>query len=306
MDPATAISFSSTDPDELLSLVQDWQLEFSVMNPGGFYGEFHQILYPDVLLGRGRFSDGLRQQGMSPPGFRTFVIPLTANLQLNWRGHSATGRHLLLFPENGELFSVANLNFDVLTLSVRTEDLIKAAEKASCPDPAKRMGQEIFVCPQGDLQCFGRDLMVCSHERIRLKQLACSRLPFLMCEQDPPSRDPKTSTGVQWIRMLEKLKQGQPDRVIDLNEFCGTLGISRRTLDYHIKTVSGLGPRQYLNRFRLNAVRRELKLAEPNRRVGEVARRWGFHHLGQFSTDYRKLFGECPSDSLKNGSSTRI
>jgi AraC family ethanolamine operon transcriptional activator len=33
--------------------------------------------------------------------------------------------------------------------------------------------------------------------------------------------------------------------------------------------------------------------------VQDVAAAWGFWHLSQFATDYRKLFGTRPSDTLK-------
>lgn len=33
-------------------------------------------------------------------------------------------------------------------------------------------------------------------------------------------------------------------------------------------------------------------------RLITVARRWGFHHLGHFAVDYRRAFGESPSDTV--------
>jgi len=30
-----------------------------------------------------------------------------------------------------------------------------------------------------------------------------------------------------------------------------------------------------------------------------VANAWGFWHMGQFARDYRRLFGELPSDTLR-------
>ena len=32
--------------------------------------------------------------------------------------------------------------------------------------------------------------------------------------------------------------------------------------------------------------------------ITKVANRWGFWHMGQFASDYRKLFVELPSDTL--------
>jgi AraC family ethanolamine operon transcriptional activator len=33
--------------------------------------------------------------------------------------------------------------------------------------------------------------------------------------------------------------------------------------------------------------------------VQDVAARWGFWHLGQFSLDYKRQFGELPSATLR-------
>jgi AraC family ethanolamine operon transcriptional activator len=33
--------------------------------------------------------------------------------------------------------------------------------------------------------------------------------------------------------------------------------------------------------------------------VHEIARRWGFWHIGEFAADYRRLFGELPSQTFK-------
>ena len=54
----------------------------------------------------------------------------------------------------------------------------------------------------------------------------------------------------------------------------------------------------YINAMRLNGARRELM----NRlKVNEAANAWGFWHMGQFAKDYRKLFGELPSETLAGG-----
>jgi AraC family ethanolamine operon transcriptional activator len=55
---------------------------------------------------------------------------------------------------------------------------------------------------------------------------------------------------------------------------------------------------QYLRLIRLNGARRSLR--EPLSAavsVRDVAANWGFWHFSQFSSDYRKLFGQCPSES---------
>ena len=41
---------------------------------------------------------------------------------------------------------------------------------------------------------------------------------------------------------------------------------------------------------------------EFNAGIRDIANRYGFWHMGQFAADYKKLFGELPSKTLKQNS----
>jgi transcriptional regulator GlxA family with amidase domain len=59
----------------------------------------------------------------------------------------------------------------------------------------------------------------------------------------------------------------------------------------------------YLRPLRLHRVRGELTDASQIRSptvVTAVASRWGFVHLGRFGQQYRQLFGEAPSQTLRS------
>jgi AraC family ethanolamine operon transcriptional activator len=61
-----------------------------------------------------------------------------------------------------------------------------------------------------------------------------------------------------------------------------------------------MNPKAYINAVRLNAVHKQLRVAKAgNLFVADAANAWGFWHMGQFAADYRKLFGENPSQTLK-------
>jgi transcriptional regulator GlxA family with amidase domain len=56
----------------------------------------------------------------------------------------------------------------------------------------------------------------------------------------------------------------------------------------------------YLRRLRLHHVHAELAAHSPDSvTVTMVAGRWGFVHLGRFASQYRQLFGETPSETLR-------
>ena len=61
----------------------------------------------------------------------------------------------------------------------------------------------------------------------------------------------------------------------------------------------GLGPKAYYSRLRLNEVRQELLAGSPSDVIAEIANRNGFWHMGQFAKEYRRFFGELPSETLR-------
>jgi len=86
---------------------------------------------------------------------------------------------------------------------------------------------------------------------------------------------------------------------IALMDLCTAAGVSTRALEYGFHDFYGLGPMAYVRNLRLCRVRHDL--LDPNRddhSVSGAARRWSFTHMGQFSHDYRALFGEMPSMTL--------
>lgn len=76
-------------------------------------------------------------------------------------------------------------------------------------------------------------------------------------------------------------------------------GASIRTLSRAFMKRHGVGPMGFLKQRRLDAAYRSLLGSEPGATtVTDIALRYGFVHMGKFSTDYRMTFGEHPSTSL--------
>jgi AraC family ethanolamine operon transcriptional activator len=88
------------------------------------------------------------------------------------------------------------------------------------------------------------------------------------------------------------------DQPVTMTQLCEIACVSRRTLQYSFETILGISPVQYLRRTRLNRVRRRLLLGLDDS-VADAAASQGFYHLSQFSLDYKRLFGERPSDTFR-------
>jgi len=88
-----------------------------------------------------------------------------------------------------------------------------------------------------------------------------------------------------------------------LSDMAKHLGISQRTLEYTFKHNLGMTAKNYLQILRLYAIRHELKLADPKTaKVSDIALKYAFYHLGHFASEYKKLFGELPVETLQSAS----
>lgn len=88
---------------------------------------------------------------------------------------------------------------------------------------------------------------------------------------------------------------GAPITIADIAQASGVAG---RTLFKHFQDFRGMSPMRYLRLARLREVRLALQHAAPHQSVTEIAMSYGFAHMGRFAVEYRKHFGESPSETL--------
>jgi AraC-like DNA-binding protein len=94
-----------------------------------------------------------------------------------------------------------------------------------------------------------------------------------------------------------------PEETVNLLELAHVAGVSLRQLQHAFKDFTGMTPSHWLRLRRLNSAHRELLKRSPmETTVAEVAMHWSFWHLGRFSSSYRALFNELPSETLKRSS----
>ena len=121
-------SSSFQDIDLLRDSVIEWNLEVFPLEVRSVGYQIKQAVTPSFLIGEGNFSCKTEQRGATPKGFRTFVIPANDSVHYCWRGRHLQGNCLSLFPENGELHSIANHTFHVYTVSFH-QSLFEAARE---------------------------------------------------------------------------------------------------------------------------------------------------------------------------------
>ncbi|WP_242090552.1 helix-turn-helix domain-containing protein [Curtobacterium sp. DN_7.5] len=87
---------------------------------------------------------------------------------------------------------------------------------------------------------------------------------------------------------------------VTVTDLSAVAGLSVRSVQESFRRVFDVSPLTYLRQVRLDRVHEELLALDPQAgAVGDVARRWGFAHLGRFSASYAERFGEYPKQTLR-------
>lgn len=90
-------------------------------------------------------------------------------------------------------------------------------------------------------------------------------------------------------------------RPITMTDIAKHTHMSVRSIQQGFREDLGTTPMSYIRDRRLEQVRAQLADSIPNDgvTVTDIAERWGFSHLGNFSVAYRRRFGETPSQTFR-------
>jgi AraC-like DNA-binding protein len=103
------------------------------------------------------------------------------------------------------------------------------------------------------------------------------------------------------LARFEDLLVAEPS--LPMAEICAALNLSERMLRECCKKHLGMGPSSYRRLCRMQQVHRALRSEDPRAAsVFKVASRYGIRDLGRFAANYRALYGELPSATLRRGS----
>ena len=91
------------------------------------------------------------------------------------------------------------------------------------------------------------------------------------------------------------------DQPITLDDVAAAAGIGVRGLQAAFARHRDTSPTGYLRRVRMHRAHQDLQAGDPTRgdTVAAIARRWGFTAPGRFAAEYRTLFGQPPSHTLR-------
>ncbi len=103
---------------------------------------------------------------------------------------------------------------------------------------------------------------------------------------------------LDWVTAASVLAASPADALPTVDELCARLHVTRRTLQNGFQEVVATSPLQWLRALRLHHVRQALRSgADDDTPINDLAAAWGFASPSHFSYDYRRQFGETPSQT---------
>jgi AraC-like DNA-binding protein len=130
---------------------------------------------------------------------------------------------------------------------------------------------------------------------LRTALLALRKELPLAEELDNTNRTPLPRILVDAVKYINTRIQDP----LHITECAAAMGVSQRTLSAAFQSHLNVTPKQYIKSQRLDGVHRELKQRGRDATVTDVAMKWGFNHLSWFAAEYKKRFGETPSDTAR-------
>ena len=304
--------FSSAE--ELTEANRDagWQVEYHQLMPGSFSSEFDILGCPNFMVNRENFHSSLEIRGEPPKGMVAGVVTGDADQWATINGvECEEGRFFVLLP-GCELDAVVMNGLKGCTFWLPESVLFEAAAQADMSSLIERRGQILnFQARKSDLQILLRGIDSSfaamptddSAQRALSSNIATELVALISKSTGSPEKESEVCRVGPRRLCLDRAREyiaANIQNSITLSDVCTYADVGPRTLQRLFQSELDMSPKQYLLAMRLAAARHNLLLGDPESdKVTSIALNYGFSHLGRFSGEYRRYFGETPSETLK-------
>ena len=295
--------FEFEDFDQFAEMVGHGELEHAQLDLGKFKGTLSQVMHGPIIISTHKMDRTILQQGVGIDGYTTFMIPGNMEQKINWRRHILSGNCIGILKSGMEHNSVTNPDLFGTPVSIANEYLNEVSVLLGFPDFMKFISRsEVIVIYIKDALKIQEMIIGLCNSKIFNESMLTYELPKLIIRSISKinKRDQKVfhNSPNLILRKAQDYIQGNIHEKINILDLSKEIGISERNLRYVFTNKIGIGPKRYIHNLKLNKVRKELKMKR-GEKVNVLANNYGLWHAGKFASDYKKLFGELPSETKK-------
>lgn len=306
---------TSNDVNDHAASLSQWDQQYDQVSAGRFEGRLEELWLGPVQVFRESTARAVLQRGAPCPRTLTLATPVGDGPNEAWFCGQRIGAQQAFGLVSHSEFELATRGaFDIVAIGVNRDhldaysqrvdgvrflgalasnDVLDGATPAN--DQLRRLLLATLATARDTPQLLAQDAA-----RQAMTDALCDALMARSGELSPAgaAADITAATRQRVVREARRCMQAHADAPISVPDLCEALHVSRRTLQDSFQDVLQMSPVTYLRALRLNGVRRDLKRGD-DQAVADHAARWGFWHQSRFAADYRQLFGELPSETLR-------
>jgi methylphosphotriester-DNA--protein-cysteine methyltransferase len=312
LDMLKAYNQSSFHIEELSAMQFGWQIDFSQLGPARLESTVSLLQSTNLGVCHFQFNAGFDQRLHAQPGYYSFGLP-----DLDVAGTSVLERavvpgSIIVFPHDHEAYGASPAGFQGYGIHIRAAYLEAVAEtvfKKSLRSMLQTAGVYALTEVQFSLLRWeldkwwqlsataapaGASSLVHREEALAIAVL--NGLSHSVGTEESQNRKSNRA-----LRLVLDYVNATPSEEISAVGLCTLADCSQRWLEQCFKKRFGVTPKAYVKFIRLARLRQDLLQSShaENQTVIDLASAYGFWHMGQLAADYRKVYGELPSATLK-------
>ena len=290
-----------------------WELNFQQLELGQSPVNVTSVSMPSSVMLKVVLTGKAHQIGAVSERAVTFGLPSKSQPDIQFQDGATTSDALSLFDPSSGLDAVSGENFSAYTVSFDVDYIEKLLLNMG-------IDSRLLLSPVGNrhVSLDPKTLRALRTMLEELTSLATDRtgepglgaiqavetelaksLVGAFCVGCIPAVTPYPSRSKALSRALSYVYENATEAV-DVVRVCNEAGCSLSTLERAFQERFGVTPKRYLTATRLSGLRRDLLAADPgSSTVGQLASGWDFWHLSKLAADYKRMYGELPSQTLR-------
>jgi AraC family ethanolamine operon transcriptional activator len=294
----------------------EWNQRYLQLSRGTMHSSLAEATTDSIHVFRKWMSERVVQQGCLPDGKICFAVPLGRLAETPRMQGREVREDSVIVLRGGEEFTLQRpQGMELVAVTFELDDFHRLLDERPWPQPGRSLlSRSVLRGPRPALQRLRRDLL-------SLFEAAPAFAPFDGCEAESgasaarvafealrelfvgaaDSRQAVGSASASFIvAQCHRIVAASGNAPPSVAELCLRLRTSRRTLQDGFRQVADTTPVHYLRGVRLNAVRRRLMSTRTSDLgIAQAAADRGFGHLSHFTEQYKALFGELPSQTVR-------
>ena len=285
------------DSEVLKSVVNDSETRHLQLTSGRFEGKIKRIILPDIVIDHGEYNLKLLAQGAFSPNTVTLMIIHHVDEIGKVCGIDFQGGSLITFPIHADAEFTIPKHANWTAINVPEVHLAKYGLKINT--------MKLFMLNEKKFSQFNKVYLKLENELSKGEQSQEVLQDMILSHyiHTIESLDNKLelyySDGYLMALNIRDYLVEHIDEPLQMYKLCQLTNKSVRTIEITFKQVFNLTVRDYHAHYRLSLIRQTL-MHDKNGSVSNAALKYGYLHFGRFSQKYKKLFGELPSQTLRN------